>query len=66
MRRLLLLATACCTLGSPAMAQPAPNENRYVTREEYEALLKRLDSVSTELATIRAQSLQQNTAPAKP
>lgn len=67
MKRVLLSGVACCLLGGATIfAQPAPNDNRYVTREEYEALLKRLDSVTTELATIKAQSLQQNAAPAKP
>jgi phosphate-selective porin len=65
MKSALLCAILCCALaGTMASAQPA--DDRYVTREEYERLVKRLDSVTTELATVKAQSLQQNTAPAKP
>ena len=44
MKRVLLSGVACCLLGGATIfAQPATNDNRYVTREEYEALLKRLE-----------------------
>src|SRR5690242_6243355 len=67
MRQVLLSAFACCLLSTSIIsAQPAPTDDRYVTREEYERMLKRLDAVTTELATIKAQTLSQNTAPAKP
>ena len=67
MRSMALCAVTCgmmvCAAG---FAQPAPSDDRYVTREEYERLLKRLDSVTTELQTVKAQTLQQNTAPTRP
>ena len=59
---ILIALFSCCAI----VAQPAPSEEKFVTREEYERLVKRLDAVTTELAVVKAQSLQTNVAPNKP
>jgi hypothetical protein len=51
-------AVAFCVLALPAAAQEIKPDDRYVTREEYEKVLKRLDAVTGELEAVKSQQLK--------
>lgn len=51
----MVLAVCTCRSVNAQPAQPPPDASKFVTREEYEKVIKRLDTVTSELEKVKTQ-----------